>query len=161
MSGNKELEIEPELLPERSPNGDHHHHHHPAERSAQQRQQQSSSSPPDLKQLLDRTYEVLTDVKGASRFTTIFRSEGSPAAEIHLTTMAHMILPETHQACQLPDDIILDLVTAKKRAHPYGMTKMNMPPPPPPSSSSSYSSGGVAAAPPPSPMDDIIVSRDR
>ncbi len=75
--------------------------------------QQPQPGPPqviDIASILNRDDFTITT---PSRYSVRFRSEGPPAAEIHLVTSAHLVLPDSRACKKLPEELIPDLMSTR------------------------------------------------
>jgi len=77
----------------------------------------SAATPPDQPLQVIDPAEILSrgDFKPVvrddpSKYRSVYRSEGPPVAEIHLSTTAHLVMPETKLATRLPDTILDDVM---------------------------------------------------
>jgi len=51
----------------------------------------------------------------SSAYRKIYRSEGPPVAEIHLSTTAYLVMPETKLATRLPDTVLDDVLGQQRQ----------------------------------------------
>lgn len=79
------------------------------------------SEPAQLLQVIDPA-EVLTRKdftpvvqEKPSKYRSVYRSDGPPVAEIHMSTTAHLVMPETKLATRLPDSVLDDIFEQRQQ----------------------------------------------